>query len=776
MASIRLSVLLLFLTGTALHSQDTFTLTGTVIDTINGSPMESVSVFLLETGSGAYTDTDGRFSLSSDTPLPVTLRFSYVGYGQKSIRIVNEDQMLDLVVDLVPQNEQISEIVVQSNSMRERFNSTNTSVENIDARQAQVLPALFGEVDILKTLQLKPGISSGSEGSSSLFVRGGSGDQNLVLFDGVNIYNPSHLFGFFSTFNNDALSSVEVFKGGFPAEYGGRLSSVIDVASKKPGTDQISGSGGIGLISSRLTFEGPLVKDKVNFLVSGRRTYIDLFTELVNKSKADDPEFTPIPRYRFYDFNGKVSARISDQDLLTLSGYMGADVFGFRTDLIAADFDWGNRAASLGWNHAYSDRLYFNTSLFLTNYKYNIANETGEFSFNLGSHINDLGARWDLTYDHPSGHFIKGGLHWMQHKFKIGRLKAESVEDNVEFASGTNPQGHEFAAYVRDEFSPWDNLTVNLGLRYSGFSADNQFYHNLEPRAALTASLSDRLNLKSSYARMNQYIHLVANNGISLPTDIWFPTTDRVKPQISDQYVIGLNYLLGPSLLITNEYYYKSFQNQIELKDHAQIFVTEDMEAEFTFGSGEAYGTELGLEKKSGNWTGWIGYTLAWVQRGEFKDIEDGAWFPPQFDRRHDLSVVSTYQLNDKWTISATFVYGSGDKAWLPAGRFSLQDLNTQNDFAIVPIYGKRNSITMPAYHRMDLSVVRTWKTNWGSNSLSLSVYNLYDRRNPYFLYLDSELVDWVDGPSNMELPVRVTAKQVSLFPILPSISWNFNF
>src|SRR5690606_23959158 len=249
----------------------------------------------------------------------------------------------------------------------------------------------------------------------------------------------------------------------------------------------------------------------------------------------------------------------------------------------------------------------------------------------------------------------------------------------------------------------------NLGLRYSGFSADNQFYHNLEPRAALTASLSDRLNLKSSYARMNQYIHLVANNGISLPTDIWFPTTNRVKPQISDQYVIGLNYLLGPSLLITNEYYYKSFQNQIELKDHAQIFVTEDMEAEFTFGSGEAYGTELGLEKKSGNWTGWIGYTLAWVQRGEFKDIEDGAWFPPQFDRRHDLSVVSTYQLNDKWTISATFVYGSGDKAWLPAGRFSLQDLNTQNDFAIVPIYGKRNSIIMPAYHRMDLSVVRTW-------------------------------------------------------------------
>src|SRR5690554_6360405 len=328
MVSIRLCFLSLLLTCTTLYAQNEFNITGKVLDSADQSPMEAVSVFIPKTSEGTYTDSDGFFSITTRSPLPITLQFSYVGYQTKTLEITRPDQLMDMVIDLSPQGEQISEIVVQSNSMRERFSSTNTSVENIDARVAEVLPALFGEVDILKTLQLKPGITSGSEGSSSLFVRGGSGDQNLVLFDRVNIYNPSHLFGFFSTFNNDALSSVDVFKGGFPAEYGGRLSSVLDITTRQPGNDKLSGSGGIGIISSRLTLDGPIDKDKINFLISGRRTYIDIFTELFNKTQADNEEFTPIPRYRFYDLNGKLTANLSDRDKLTFNGYLGADVFG----------------------------------------------------------------------------------------------------------------------------------------------------------------------------------------------------------------------------------------------------------------------------------------------------------------------------------------------------------------------------------------------------------------------------------------------------------------
>ncbi len=738
--------------------------------------MESVSVFVEETGSGTYTDEKGRFQLQLGKERPLTLRFSYIGYHNETIRITETDNIHDLKILLAPKLEELSQIVVQANSLREKFNSTNTSVESIDARDAQVLPALFGEVDIIKILQLKPGISSGSEGSSSLFVRGGTGDQNLVLFDGVNIYNPSHLFGFFSTFNNDALSSVDVFKGGFPAQYGGRLSSVVDVKTKKPNDKKLSGSGGVGVISSRLTLEGPVFSDKVSFLVSGRRTYVDLFTEMVNRSKIDDPDFTPIPQYRFYDLNGKLNARLTDKDELTFSGYKGADIFGFNNEAFTVDFNWGNQAGSLQWKHAYSDRLYFNTSLFLTDYEYNILNKAGDFDFNLGSRIKDKGIRWNLFYDQPGGHFLQGGVQWIYHQFNVGRFKAGSTTDEVEFSAGSSPEGHEFAAFISDQFSPWDRIKMNLGLRYSGFTGSDNFYHNLEPRFSLNASLNSRLNLKTSYARMNQYIHLIANNGISLPTDIWYPTTGRVKPQVSDQYVIGLNYLLGSSFLITNEYYYKSFQNQIELKDHAQIFANENLEEEFTFGDGYAYGMEFGLEKKSGQWTGWIGYTLAWVRRGNFEDIEGGSWFSPQFDRRHDLSLVSSYKFNDKWTLSATFVYGSGDRAWLPAGRFFLQDINGVYSLPVVPIYEKRNTINTPSYHRMDLSIVRSWKTNWGSHNLNLSFYNLYNRRNPYFLYLDAELKSFIDGPSNLEVPVKVKTKQVSLFPILPSISWNFKF
>lgn len=759
-----------------MEAQNPVSISGIVRDSITDDPLEAVTVAVDGSAQGSYTDENGYFELSVDQEPPILLHISYVGYRPKEVRIEDEDQGRDLRIAMYSSAEELTEVIVQASSLREKFHSSNTSVESIDARDAQIIPALFGEVDIIKTLQLKPGILSGSEGNSNLYVRGGNSDQNLVLLDGINIYNPSHLFGFFSTFNNDALHSVDIYKGGFPAKYGGRLSSVIDVQTKTPNNKKLSGAGGLGLISSRLLLEGPLFSENVSFLISGRRTYVDVFTEMVNKSKRDNENYNPIPQYRFYDLNGKLTARLSPSDMLTFSGYMGADVFGFKNELFHLDFDWGNRAGSVEWSHSFSKRLFSKKTLFATDYNYLIVSDMEDFHFDLGSRIRDRGFRWDLTYDSPGGHFIQAGAQWVHHQFRLGRIKAGSITDDYDFSSGTDPAGQEWSLFAGDQFSPIESLKLNLGLRYSGFYSNSRTYHRLEPRIALNAMLSDRWSFKSSYARMSQFVHLVSNTGFSLPTDLWYPTTEKVKPQSSDQVVLGLNYLINSSLMLTNEYYYKSMDHQIELKDHAQIFSNDNLEDEFTFGRGYAYGTELGIEKTTGALTGWIGYTLAWVRRGDFEDLEGGRYFPPRYDRRHDVSIVSTYALNDKWSFSATFVYGTGDKAWLPAGRIYLQDIDRLNSFPVVPVYQERNTVTLPGYHRMDLSIVRSFEASWGSHDLNLSFYNLYNRRNPYFLYLDAEMKNLLENGDKLEVPVNMTARQVSLFPILPSISWNFKF
>lgn len=759
-----------------MEAQNPVSISGIVRDSITDDPLEAVTVAVDGSAQGSYTDENGYFELSVDQEPPILLHISYVGYRPKEVRIEDEDQGRNLRIAMYSSAEELTEVIVQASSLREKFHSSNTSVESIDARDAQIIPALFGEVDIIKTLQLKPGILSGSEGNSNLYVRGGNSDQNLVLLDGINIYNPSHLFGFFSTFNNDALHSVDIYKGGFPAKYGGRLSSVIDVQTKTPNNKKLSGAGGLGLISSRLLLEGPLFSENVSFLISGRRTYVDVFTEMVNKSKRDNENYNPIPQYRFYDLNGKLTARLSPSDMLTFSGYMGADVFGFNNELFHLDFDWGNRAGSVEWSHSFSKRLFSKKTLFATDYNYLIVSDMEDFHFDLGSRIRDRGFRWDLTYDSPGGHFIQAGAQWVHHQFRLGRIKAGSITDDYDFSSGTDPAGQEWSLFAGDQFSPIESLKLNLGLRYSGFYSNSRTYHRLEPRIALNAMLSDRWSFKSSYARMSQFVHLVSNTGFSLPTDLWYPTTEKVKPQSSDQVVLGLNYLINSSLMLTNEYYYKSMDHQIELKDHAQIFSNDNLEDEFTFGRGYAYGTELGIEKTTGALTGWIGYTLAWVRRGDFEDLEGGRYFPPRYDRRHDVSIVSTYALNDKWSFSATFVYGTGDKAWLPAGRIYLQDIDRLNSFPVVPVYQERNTVTLPGYHRMDLSIVRSFEASWGSHDLNLSFYNLYNRRNPYFLYLDAEMKNLLENGDKLEVPVNMTARQVSLFPILPSISWNFKF
>lgn len=769
-------VLIFFSPLSQIFAQKDLIIKGKVRDSLTETSLEAVSVQLGESTQGTYTDEAGQFEINTRGKLPVQLVFSYIGYGTKTVTITDSVAIgAGLDIRLSPSLHKLEEVIIAGNSLREKFQSTNTSIETIEARQAEVLPALFGEIDIIKTLQLKPGIMSGSEGSSGLYIRGGSGDQNLIQMDGITVYNPNHLFGFFSAFNNDFLQSADVYKGGFPARYGGRLSSVIDVQSKTPDPEKFSGAGGIGLISSRLMLEGP-VSDKISFIVSGRRTYVDLFTEMANEMRKDQPDFSPIPRYWFYDLNTKVTIRANPSNRFTVSGFMNNDVFGFQNKNFAIDFTWGNKGAYGEWKHTISDRLFLSAKFYVTEYNYKFGGMITDLSIDMKSRVNDTGHNWELTYESPSGHLLQAGFQWMHHRFGLGKLDAELDEDLPPFLAGSDPEKSEWALFVNDQFSPRESVKINVGLRYSGFQKSVDAFHRLEPRLAVNAQLSDRWNVKSSYTRMNQYLHLVAVSGFSLPTDLWYPTTEDVPPQVSDQVVVGANYMLSPSVLLTNEYYYKSMRHQVELKDHADIFLNEEIEDEFTFGNGYAYGTEIGLEKKAGDWTGWIGYTLAWVKRGDFPEIENGRYYSPQYDRRHDLSLVSSYRFNEKWTVSGAFVFGSGDRTWLPSGRFYMQGVDRFDGFPAVPVYGERNTIILPDYHRLDLTIVRHFKAKWGEHNLNLSFYNVYNRRNPYFLYMDTETEEVEYKGSQIEVPVKTTARQVSLFPVLPSLSWNFKF
>jgi hypothetical protein len=683
---------------------------------------------------------------------------------------------MDLSVELEPGDIELKEVIVQANSYREQLNATEMSVEAISVRDAKVLPALFGEVDIIKTIQLKPGISSGSEGSAGLYVRGGGADQNLIVLDEAIVYNANHLFGFFSTFNADAIKDVKVIKGGFPSQYGGRLSSVIDVKLKEGNNKKFSGAGGLGAISSRLTLEGPIIKNKSSFMVSGRRTYVDLITNSINRANRTKLDYNPIPAYSFYDLNAKLNYQLGPKDHIYLSGYFGRDVFSFDDDDFDFNFNWGNATGTVRWNHQFDAKLFSNTTFTFSDYKYNISNKLTGFSFDLGSSIKDVNFKNDFYYTLNNHHTLRFGIQATYHQFEVGRLKAGSDDGLVSFSAGQNYSGWESGIYISDEAKLSERLKLNTGIRLSAFHNDQRTYVSLEPRIATRYTLNERLSLKASYAHMNQYVHLVSNSGIALPTDIWFPSTNVVKPEISDQFALGYAFLLGNKFLLTHEFYYKFLDRQIEFKDHANLFANDDIEDEFTFGDGYAYGMEFGLEKNEGKLTGWMGYTLALIRKGGFEDIMGGAYFPPRHDRRHDLSLVGILKLSRKFTLTAAFVYGSGDISWLPVGRFILQDQQGGEFQPVVPVYQDRNTFRLPPYHRLDLGLVIQFFPKWGDSNLTISIYNAYDRRNPYFLYLDPELETIQQNGIELEVPTRISAKQVSLFPILPSVTYNFSF
>lgn len=759
----------------------TLTLSGYVKHAESGETLTGATVYLPDLKKGTYTVEDGFFSLT----LPATgdstlLSVSFVGFETLE-RTLFLQQSQTLALELQPKVTALEEVEILDEGPGAVLNTAQMSVDQIQVAEARRLPAFLGEVDIIKTLQLKPGVSAGGEGSSGIYVRGGGPDQNLVLLDGMPVYNPSHLFGFFSTFNSDAVKAVKLYKGGFPPQYGGRLSSVLDVSLLDGNRKAWSGHGGLGLISSRFTLEGPIDKEKGALLLSGRRTYVDLFTRAINQANADKPDYNPIPDYYFYDLNAKFHTDLGENDRLTVSGYWGKDRFNFNNGDFDAAFFWGNGTGSIKWHHIFHPQLLMNVQAGVSAYSYDITNAFDEFSFQLGSDILDYSLTADMLYVPNPVHTLRWGGSLIRHQFEVGRLDGGSSDGNVQFESGETYRGTEWGAYISDEFSPGPRFSLQGGLRLSGFESQGKTYWGLEPRISSRWSLNDRGVLKASYAYMSQYLHLVANSSATLPTDVWYPSTPGVPPQRSHQVALGTTWLLKQGTWqLGYEVYYKWLHNQVDFRDAANLFVNDDLESEFVFGEGYAYGQEFSVEKTAGRLTGWIGYTWAWSWRrfdGSWRGdaatptdaINGGEAFHPRNDRRHDLAVVALYQINRRLSAGMSWEYRTGNATTLPAGRYLQRDVDL-NLLTTVPVFQERNSFRMPAYHKLDLSLKYTFYPKWGESDLTLSVYNAYNRRNPYFIYIDE--IEAEDS----QIPLGFQAKQVALFSIIPALTYNFSF
>ena len=779
------TVLLLFFFTTS-FAQEKFTISGYVKDEATGEFLIGANVYFKETLKGITTNQYGFFSLTAEKGQH-NLVASFMGYERKELKI---NLVKDAKINFVLTPNSITTDVVVISGEREDKNIKSTDMGTVDFKieRIKTLPAFLGEVDILKTLQLTPGVQSGGEGNTGLYVRGGGPDQNLVLLDEAVVYNASHLFGFFSVFNADAIKNVTLIKGGMPANYGGRLASVLDISMKDGNNQKTEINGGIGVISSRLTVQGPIKKDKCSYLISGRRTYIDVVSKpFIKKSSPFKSS-----GYYFYDLNTKINYILSDKDRLFLSGYFGRDVFSLKNkdEGFSNSISWGNATTSLRWNHLFSDKLFLNTSAIYSNYVFDFSARQTDFDMALKSGVQDWNGKLDFSYYPNSLNKILFGFNYIYHTFTPNNASAKLRDVDLQLGDPVKLYSHEGAAYLNDEIELSEKFLINGGLRYSVFQHVGPFdrfildkfnritdtikyskgeaiktYNHVEPRLSFRYTINSTSSLKASYNQNYQYIHLASSAAVTLPTDIWVPSTDIVKPLFGTQYALGyFKNLFSNKFETSLEVYYKSMKNLIEFKEGAapEDNIHNNIDNNFVFGKGESYGTELFFNKKVGKLTGWIGYTLSWAWR-DFPDINGGVRFPAKYDRRNDLSVVATYEINDKFTASAVFVYATGNAITLPIGRYFI-------DGAIVNEYMPRNSYRMAAYHRLDLSLNYIQKkTKTFESSFNLSIYNVYDRHNPYFIYFENT-------GSLDEQSFQVKAKSVSIFPILPSVSWNFKF
>jgi outer membrane receptor for ferrienterochelin and colicin len=760
--------LLIFFFSSASSWAQHLSLSGQITDASTGDGLPGATVYLPDLEKGNVTNADGQFNLKGIPAGIYKVRISFVGYATliKAIPI-KSDTLLNLA--LSPVQEQMEELVVEASAGTTTYNSTLAGITHLKPEDIQSTVAMLGEQDLVKTLQLKPGVQSGSEGSSGFFVRGGQADQNLVLLDGVSIYNPSHLFGVFSVFNSDMLRDVKLYKGSFPARFGGRLSSVLDISLKEGDLQRVKGAGNTGMISSSLMLEGPLLKNKLSWMVSARRTYFDIITRQINQSMADKPEYQPIPDYYFYDMSGKLFFKPTSKDRFSFTFYQGRDKFYFTDERFSFDFLWGNKAGILQWQHLFSNSLSGSFSLSATEYKYRIRNSFEELSQTAGSGIQDLNGAADFTLELARNHYVSFGTSLTRHSFEVLRLQQEEQAEKLELTSSNSEQvpALEGALYISDEWALNKHIGLEGGLRLTSFSAMGNTRLGLEPRMSLRWQAASKLAVKAGYSRAYQYVHLVNSSGTSLPTSFWYPSSSEIKPQIAQQYAIGLEALPHRKWKISNELYYRNMDNQIDFRNGAEVYGNPEVTSDLVFGSGWAYGNEFYVEKTKGNTTGWIGYTLSWTWR-KFDELNNGRAFKASHDRRHDISVVINRKLNPRFSVSGTWVYGSGALTTLPPGRFYVQGQRDASS-GIIPHYGDRNNFQLANYHRADAGVSYKLRPRWGEASIQLGVYNLYNRRNAYFVYFERL-------PQNGSQELKLVARQVSLFPVLPSISFTYKF
>ncbi|MBK8495193.1 MAG: TonB-dependent receptor [Chitinophagaceae bacterium] len=780
-------IIFLFVLGcTQASAQKKYTISGYIKDSLNGETLIGAAITVQGQAKGISSNLYGFYSITLDEG-DYTLICSFIGYRYKAVSLkLTADTRINF--EVLPKIYLSEEVVVSTKKRDANVKNAQMGKFTLPIDQIKSLPAFLGEVDLLKTIQFLPGVRNAGEGSAGIYVRGGGPDQNLILLDDAPVYNTGHLFGFFSIFNADAIKNVTLIKGGMPAQYGGRLSSVLDVSMKEGNNQKLQVDAGIGVIASRLSIQGPLKKNKSSFIISGRRTYIDALTKPFIKSTS---QFKG-SGYYFYDLNAKVNYAFSDKDRIYLSGYFGRDVFDFANgkQSLKINIPWGNTTGTLRWNHIFNNKLFGNTTVVYNDYNFTFNALQNDFELKLASGIRDLSIKQDFDLYPYTGHKLKFGGIYTYHKFTPSVISGK--QDSTVFKPN-NAQikfGHEAALYIRDDWEINEKIKVNAGLRYSLFQQAGPYkiyetdengnrldstvfgrgkavktYGGLEPRLTMRYALDDETSVKASVTRNLQYIHLVSNAGTTLPTDIWVPSTYKVKPQISWLYAAGLFKNFKDNMYETSvELYYKQMQNQIEYKEGYTPTGLDDTENSFTFGKGWSYGAEFFINKTKGRLTGWMGYTLSWTWR-KFAALNFGDKYPAKYDRRNDMSIVAMYELNKKWKLSAAFVFGTGNAATLPQRFYIVGGILTQE-------YSRINEYRLPAYHRFDFAatltpkknIKRKWKSEW-----VFSVYNAYNRRNPYFIYFDQS-----GSPFNGTLEIQ--AKQVSLFPVIPAITWNVKF